>query len=480
MSDNDLGYMSAVDAADRIRKKQISPVELTEAVLKRVEGVQAELNAFITISGDVARAEAKVREQAVMSGGVLGPLHGIPFTVKDLVNTAGVKTTFGSFAFADNIPELDSIGVARLRAAGAILIGKTTTPEFGHKPMTDAPLFGRTLNPWDLSRTSGGSSGGAGVAAAMGLGPLHIATDGGGSTRIPAAACGVVGMKQTLGRVPHDMATDSFGCMSFIGPITRTVADCGLMLDVMAGADSRDVHSLGRESLDLAAAGRGEKTLQGVKIGWRTYLGNDCIETETEALFEAAISGFVDLGAEVSPHIIDFQPTLRYWAPLTFSLWNARFASLADELGDQMSETLRYWIKEGEGVKGVEVQRANEARTSLFREVEGWFEKIDLLITPTLARPALAVDHDPRKPITLDNVCADVPRASWYPYTHPFNLSGHPAITIPAGFTSDGLPIGIQIVGPWLADDRVLNAAACFERIRPWAGKRPQNIENNR
>ena len=473
MSDEDLGFMTAVEAVRRIRAKEISPVELTDAVLRRAEAVQNACNAFITISDDVARSEAKRAEDAVMAGNDLGPLQGVPFTVKDLVNTADVKTTFGSHGFAANVPATDSIGIARLRAAGAVLIGKTTTPEFGHKPMTEAPLFGRTLNPWDLTRTSGGSSGGAGVAAATGLGPLHVGTDGGGSTRIPAAACGVVGMKQTLGRIPHDMTSDSFGCMSFIGPITRTVEDCGLMLDVMAGPHPSDVHSLGRDNPDLIGAARGDGDLMDIKIGWRRYLGNDRMEAETQALFETAVLVFADLGADLEDHVTDFESTLQHWAPLTFSLWNARFTHLAEELGEKMSETLRFWMEEGNSVTGVEVQRANEARTHLFREIESWFTDIDLLVTPTLTRPAIDADHDPREPIMLDNQTADVPRASWYPYTHPFNLSGHPAITVPCGFTSGGLPVGLQIVGPWLADAKVLHAAACFERARPWADRRP-------
>ncbi len=473
MSDEDLGFMTAVEAARRIRAKELSPVELTHAVLRRAEVVQHANNAFITISDDVARAEAKRAEDAVMAGNDLGPLHGVPFTVKDLVNTKNVKTTFGSHSFAANVPATDSIGIARLRAAGAVLIGKTTTPEFGHKPMTEAPLFGRTLNPWDLTRTSGGSSGGAGVAAATGLGPLHVGTDGGGSTRIPAAACGVVGMKQTLGWVPHDMTSDTFGCMSFIGPITRTVKDCGLMLDVMSGPHPSDVYSLGRDKPNFTGAGRGDGDLAGVKIGWRRYLGNDRMEAETQALFENAVPAFVDLGADLVDHLSDFKPTLQHWAPLTFSLWNARFSHLAEELGEEMTETLRFWMEEGNDVTGVEVQRANEARTGLFREVESWFTDIDLLVTPTLACPAISADHDPREPIMLDNHTVDVPRASWYPYTHPFNLTGHPAISVPCGFTSGGLPVGLQIIGPWLADDKVLHAAACFERARPWVHRRP-------
>ena len=473
MFEDDIGFTTAAELARCIRNKEISPVELIEVVLRRTEVIQAELNPFITITDDIARTEAKIAEKAVMNGDDLGPIHGVPFTVKDLVNTADVTTTFGSFAFKDNVPKIDSIGVARLRRAGGILIGKTTTPEFGHKPMTEAPLFGRTLNPWCNTLTSGGSSGGAAVAAATGLGPLHVGTDGGGSTRIPAAACGVVGMKQTLGRVPHDMTSDSFGCMSFIGPITRTVADCGLMLQIMSGPHNSDVHSLGRRHPNLARAATVVDGLKGLKIGWRCYLGNDQMEKETQKLFEAAIPVFSNLGADVSEHLADFEPTLKYWAPLTFSLWNARYSHLAIELGDRMTETLRHWIREGEGVTGAAVQLASEARTRLFRQIESWFEDIDLLITPTLTRPAIVADHDPREPITLDNELADVPRASWYPYTHPFNLSGHPAITVPAGFTQDKLPVGLQIVGPWLGDDKVLTAAACFENAQPWINKRP-------
>ncbi|MEK9725681.1 MAG: amidase family protein, partial [Rhodospirillaceae bacterium] len=210
----------------------------------------------------------------------------------------------------------------------------------------------------------------------------------------------------------------------------------------------------------------------GVRIGWRLLLGNDRIEAETRALIEAALPAFAELGAELTDHDGDFEPTLQHWAPLTFSLWNARLGAVKAQLGDRMSETLRYWMAEGEGVTGTAVQHAMAARTTLHRQVEGWFEDIDLLVTPTLACPAIAAAHDPRDPIDIDNAPADVPRASWYPYTHPFNLTGHPAITVPCGWTSGGLPVALQIVGPWLADDRVLHAAACFERARPWAGRR--------
>ncbi|MGH7093298.1 MAG: amidase, partial [Stellaceae bacterium] len=210
----DLAFVSAAESAALIARRALSPVELVEHVLACIERAQPALNAFITVCADAARTAARDAEAAVMRGDPIGTLHGVPFAVKDLVNTAGVRTTFGSVALADNVPAADSVAVARLKAAGAILVGKTTTPEFGHKCFTDAPLFGRTANPWDTSRTPGGSSGGAAAAVVAGLGAIGIGTAGGGSSRIPAACCGVVGFKQTLGLVPHDLTPDGFGNQS--------------------------------------------------------------------------------------------------------------------------------------------------------------------------------------------------------------------------------------------------------------------------
>src|SRR5579863_3172653 len=247
----DLAFTPAAELAALIARRALSPVELVEATLARVERAQPALNAFITVAAAPARAAARAAESAVMRGDAAGPLFGVPFSAKDLVNTAGVRTTFGSVVFADNVPAADSVAVARLKRAGAILIGKTTTPEFGHKCFTEAPLFGRTANPWDRSRTCGGSSGGAAAAVAAGLGPLAIGTDGGGSSRIPAACCGVVGFKQTLGLVPHDLTPDGFGNQSHITPLTRTVQDAALMLAAMAGPDPCDPHSLGLAAPDF-------------------------------------------------------------------------------------------------------------------------------------------------------------------------------------------------------------------------------------
>src|SRR5579862_6790166 len=291
-----LAFTSAADLAALIASKALSPVELVDDVLARIEGAQPSLNAFITVCAEEAKAAAWEAEAAVMLGDPLPPLHGVPFAVKDLVNTEGVKTTFGSVALADNVPVADSPSVARLKAAGAILIGKTTTPEFGHKCFTDAPIFGRTANPWELSRTCGGSSGGAAASVAAGLVPIGIGTDGGGSSRIPAACCGIVGFKQTLGLVPHDLTPDGFGNQSHITPMTRTVLDTALMLQAMSGPDRCDPHSLGLPTPDFVAAARPEGGLKGVRIAWRPLLGNSALAGEVRAACEAALRAFEEMG----------------------------------------------------------------------------------------------------------------------------------------------------------------------------------------
>src|SRR5437016_5039926 len=297
----DVAFTPAAELAALIARRAVSSVEIVDIVLDRIEKTQPTLNAFMTVCADDARAAAKAAEAAVMRGDTLGPLHGVPFAVKDLVNTAGLRTTFGSWALADNVPSADSPAVARLKAAGAVLVGKTTTPEFGHKCFTEAPLYGRTANPWDLARTCGGSSGGAAAAVAAGLGPIGIGTDGGGSSRIPAACCGVLGFKQTLGLVPHDLTPDGFGNQSHITPMTRTLLDTALMLQAMAGPDPCDPHSLGLPPPGFVAAVRPEGDLKGVRIAWRPLLGNSVLAREVRAACESALAAFEELGAIVTP-----------------------------------------------------------------------------------------------------------------------------------------------------------------------------------
>src|SRR5882724_4778305 len=253
----------ALTLARQIRTKEVSPVAVVDAVLRRIEALQPTVNAFITVTADEARDDARRAEAAVMAGETLGPLHGVPFSVKDLLLTKGTRTTMGSRIFAEQVTGADAVPVRRLREAGAILIGKTTTPEFGHKPLTDSPLFGATRNPWNPSRTAGGSSGGAAAAVATGQGPLAVGTDGGGSIRIPAACCGIVGLKPTLGRVPHVHQTDLFSATSYIGPMARTVAEVGATFDVIAGFDLADPYSRAEPPDDP----RGVE-VRGLRVGW--------------------------------------------------------------------------------------------------------------------------------------------------------------------------------------------------------------------
>jgi aspartyl-tRNA(Asn)/glutamyl-tRNA(Gln) amidotransferase subunit A len=470
----DLAYTSAAELAALIARRAVSPVEAVDVVLDRIEKTQPTINAFITVCAEEAREAAKEAEAAVMRGDALAPLHGVPFAVKDLVNTAGVRTTFGSWALSDNMPSADSPAVARLKAAGAILVGKTTTPEFGHKCFTEAPLFGRTANPWNLLRTPGGSSGGAAAAVAAGLAPISVGTDGGGSSRIPAACCGIVGFKQTLGLVPHDLTPDGFGNQSHITPMSRTVMDTALILQAMAGPHACDPHSLGLAVLDFVAAARPEGDLKAVRIAWRPLLGNTLLSREVREACERALSAFAELGAIVEPVDDAFTSTEPIWLILTQSFWNARFRRHVAQFGNRMSDTLLRQMDNGAGHTAVALQEAMFERTRVFREIQGWFGPYDIVATPTLSRTALAIDHDFFAPIEIDGQVADTVRKAWYPYTLPFNLSGNPAVTMPCGFGADGLPIGLQLIGRHLGDAHLLRAAALFEQARPWEAARPQ------
>jgi aspartyl-tRNA(Asn)/glutamyl-tRNA(Gln) amidotransferase subunit A len=372
------------------------------------------------------------------------------------------------------MPSADSPAVARLKAAGAILVGKTTTPEFGHKCFTEAPLFGRTANPWNLLRTPGGSSGGAAAAVAAGLAPIGVGTDGGGSSRIPAACCGIVGFKQTLGLVPHDLTPDGFGNQSHITPMSRTVMDTALILQAMAGPHACDPHSLGLAVLDFVAAARPEGDLKAVRIAWRPLLGNTLLSREVREACERALSAFAELGAIVEPVDDAFTSTEPIWLILTQSFWNARFRRHVAQFGNRMSDTLLRQMDNGAGHTAVALQEAMFERTRVFREIQGWFGPYDIVATPTLSRTALAIDHDFFAPIEIDGQVADTVRKAWYPYTLPFNLSGNPAVTMPCGFGADGLPIGLQLIGRHLGDAHLLRAAALFEQARPWEAARPQ------
>lgn len=474
MQSGDPTTMTAVQLRRAIAAGELSPVEAVRAVLDRIERTQPVLNAFITVCAEQALSDAKDAERAVVQRRALGPLHGVPFSVKDLVATRGVRTTYGSLIFEHHVADHDAVAVARLKAAGAILIGKTTTPEFGQKGLTEAPLFGRTRNAWRLDRTCGGSSGGAAVAVASGLGPLAVGTDGGGSTRIPAACNGIVGFKQSLGVVPSDTADDAFGNISYTTPMARTVADCALMLDVMAGPDVSDPHTLSRTRGSYAQAARAEGDLHGVRVAWRPFLGNRRLAAETLRLCESAARAFEDLGATVFEAPDDFRNSEDLWLIVNGSYRLAQYGHHLRDHRDRMDPTLVAQLDRAAGYSAQELYRAIFQRTALYRQVQAWFDQADIVVTPTLARNALPLEHDFFAPIEIDGEPVDTLRRAWYPYTLPFNMTANPALSIPCGWDSEGLPLGIQLVGRIGEDARLLHAAALFEQLRPWAQRWPE------
>src|SRR3954451_20101231 len=296
---HDLCFLPATDLRRRMTAKEISPLDVTRAVLARAERLQPELNCFITICADQALAQAKDAERRIMMGEPIRLLEGIPFTVKDIVNTRDVRTTFGAVPYKDNVPDHDAVGMARLRAAGAILVGKTTTPEFGTKCLTDSPLFGRTRNAWSRERSSGGSSGGAAVAVANGIAPLAVATDGGGSTRIPAACNGVVGLKQSNGVIPHSQVQDAFGNQTYITPTTRTVADTALMMQAMSGEDASDPWSIGFPQGNFVEVSARNGDLSGKRILFCLSPPGRKVSADVAAAFGTSLKTLEALGGEL-------------------------------------------------------------------------------------------------------------------------------------------------------------------------------------
>jgi aspartyl-tRNA(Asn)/glutamyl-tRNA(Gln) amidotransferase subunit A len=468
----DLCFLSAIELRARIGRKEVSPVEVVRATLARAEQLQGKLNCFITLCGDEAMAAAEAAERKLTAGEPLGLLHGLPLTVKDIVNTRGVRTTFGAIPYKDNVPDHDAVAVARLRGQGAILIGKTTTPEFGSKCLTDSPLFGRTRNAWSASRSSGGSSGGAAAAVASGVAPLAVATDGGGSTRIPAACNGVVGLKQSNGVIPHSQVLDAFGNQTYVTPMTRTVADTVLMMQAMAGEDASDPWSIGIPAGDFIADAAPCGDLRGRKILFCLSPPDRPVASEVAAAFKASLDRLAALGAvveEFSGEGFHIEPI---WRAINHTAWRTRFEKLAADHADELSKTFLRQLALAEKVSGVDFQQAMFDRTALFRRVQALLARADLLAMPTLTRTALPIDQDLFDGIDIDGKHFDNLRPHWFPWTMLFNMTGHPAVSVPCGFDSAGLPIGLQLVGRFRADAELLRAAALFEAsqdmLRRW------------
>lgn len=453
-----LADLTATQMAAAVRAKEVSPVELVDAVLQRIDD-RSDLNAFITVTHEEAHAQARLAEEKVMKGSELPPLHGVPYSVKDLLNTAGVRTTMGSRLFEDNVPTADAVSVARSKAAGAILVGKTTTPEFGHLQAATSPLFGRTLNPIDPQVTPGASSSGSAVAVATGMGPLSLGTDGGGSSRIPAACCGVVGFKPSLGTIPHLQLPDLFGANSYVGPMARTVDDIALMFSAISGADFHDTYGQAEKLLHEGGA-----SLSGLRVGYIAE-GGARVERETAAITAAAVKKLEDAGALVDEAVIEFKSYEPVFLTILRVGLAARTGLLLQGRDELASQTLIDTIALGNGYSAVELSNANSARSRLFREFQALFERFDMLVSPTLTAPPLPIDVDPSGDIEIDGVNCGTIRGAWYPFTFPQNLSGHPAITIPCGKTASGLPLGLHLCAPWYRDLALLQVAREAEAL---------------
>ena len=465
MTQDDLCFTSAVDLAALIRNKDISPVEVTVAFLSRIEQINAQLTAYVTVTADLALQTAKKAEAAVMKSVPLGLLHGVPFSVKDLIWTKDVRTTAGSLVYLDFVPNVDSIVVSRLKAAGGILFGKTNTPEFGYKGTTENQVFGDTRNPWALERTPGGSSGGAGAATAAGISPLSVGTDGGGSIRSPSSFSGIYGIKPTFGRVPSGPGFGGWTSISHTGPMTRRIADAAFMLDVIALPDEADRSSIPKATAPFFQSIQTQP--RQLRIGWARDLQYAVVDPQVAHAVEQAVFAFQDVGWQVEEAHPDFDdPTAIF--NTTIRAENYMVAGdLLSKHADLLDPGMRSFTQTGRGITALDYLRTHQERTKLSQQLAVFFDTYDLLVSPTLAVPPFVVDTRPQeiggqpaKPM------------GWNPFTYPFNLTSNPAASIPCGWTEDGLPIGLQIVGRRFADALVLQASAAFERAKPWANRR--------
>ena len=468
MSNLDLAYTPAVELARLIRERALSPVDVVENSLRRIDEVNPSLNCFCAVYPEEALARARDAERAVMASEPLGPLHGVPVAIKDFTPTKGKRTTRGSLAFEDWVPEDDAIVVERLLCAGAIMIGKTTTPEFAASRFTRSPLLGTTRNPWNPERTSGGSSGGSAVAVASGCVPLAEGSDMGGSIRSPASYCGLVGLKPSFGRIPFEILPSVFDQTCHFGPLARTIDDAALFLDVTKGPDDRDIQSFIpplRIPIPVPA------DVRGMRLAFSPDLGYATVDPEVDANARAALERLQGLGAEVD----EVDPAIPVDAVLAGSLnWAAYTAAMWEGLlprwRDKMTPSVLRRIDNGLAAGGVELKRTEFARTQLWQRLRPIFQRYDALLCPTTITPVPSADPTEGDVDTID----EHGRYHGVELTFPFNLVGPcPAISVPSGFFADGLPTGLQIVGRVHDEVTVLTIGAALEAALEWRAHRP-------
>lgn len=467
--------MPATELVARIGARELSPVEVTDAVLDRMDRLNPVLHAFCEPARDLARATAAELTERIARGEQAGPLAGVPIGIKDLIATRGIRTAMGSPIYRDFVPDEDDVVVERVTAAGAVILGKTTVPEFGYSGVGHNPVSPAARNPWHTAMTPGGSSAGSGAAVAAGIGPVALGTDGGGSVRIPSAHCGIYGFKPSFGRVPmYPGARDerypgasSWETLGHIGPLTRTVADAALVMSVLAGPDTRDRLSLPAGDLDWSTAAEGG--LSGLRVAFSPDLGYLNVDPAVRDITARAAAVFEkDLGCvveEADPGWDD--PFDAFWTLVVgdtdLAGMHAEIATHGHEMSPPVVELLsKNWTAE-------ELTSARLARKALNNKMWRFMADYDLLLTPTLAVPPFPLYS--QGPEVIDDHL--VPSLAWLGFCFPINMTGQPAASVPAGFTADGLPVGLQIVGRHLADADVLRASAAFESAAPWAADWP-------
>jgi len=455
----DLADCTATTLLRLYRSRQASPVEATRAVLARIERLNPILNAYCHVAPDSALASARASEGRWMQGAPAGELDGVPVSIKDLILVAGWPTLRGSRTIDPDQPwDVDAPAAARLREASAVILGKTTTPEFGCKGETNSPLTGITRNPWNPAKTPGGSSGGTAAAVAAGLGPLSVGTDGAGSVRIPAAFCGNFGLKPSFGRVPA-YPLSPFGTVAHLGPHAMSVADAALMLNVLKKPDARDWTSLPYDATDCTIGL--DDGVRGLRIAYSPALGHARVHPDVAAAVATAVRELEALGAHVEavdPGFADpLDITTGLWFVGAYTIWSG----LTPAQQAQVDPDFRAEAELGAGYSALDVQRLNLRRGELGSHMRRFMQRYDLIATPAVAVPAFdarPAGHTPMDPKTM---------LGWTPFSYPFNLTQQPACTIPCGLTSDGLPIGLQLVGPMFGDALVLRAARAYESVRP-------------
>ena len=467
-NETDPGFLDIAGLIAAYGSGGLSPVDVVAAAVEQAHACRSTLNAFNEIAAEAAIAQARLAETAYRRGDSTGRLAGVPVTVKDNIPTAGIRTTFGSLAFAANVPRVDAVSVQRLRHEGAIIIGKTTTPEFACKQTTNSALSGVTRNPWNLALTPGGSSGGSAASIAAGIGHLSLVTDGGGSARLPAACTGIVGLKPTFGKIPFDTALDVFGGLGHIGLMARSVRDVAAALAVTAGPYPSDPLSLAHGTASPWMETRSELPLSGLRIGWRERLRDEAIDPSLLQPLENALRVFERLGASIHQISGDIEPPLEIWRMLQHAVWAERYADNPDVM-ERIDPVIAAGIRHVEALPARALQAAHHGRTRLFRRVQHGLTICDIMATPALARPPLPAEHPGSGQIDVAGRPAGDIREAWAPHLGLVTMTGHPALTLNCGWTPGGLPVGLHLVAPWHQEALLLRTAMAFEDALPEA-----------